>query len=221
MSALQQKYDWLETAFTERVGCINESFYFDAKDNQLFSIFMTDYYLTDPHLNADFNDPYTIEEFESLVQRIDRIEKDDRSIICIPRLSIDDRKLLLKSFLNDQQLQDIAVLQRFVEEENGRTWLDFNNELDETYKVKWQAFKTHFVKPYIDRFCLLHNIELETVTMFTNEKVSSITFDLSYPVEPETEQEQEKVTEPDPTTETPEKKKSRFSLLKLFRFKKS
>ena len=178
MSTLQQKYDWLQIAFTDQVDLLNESYHLDKKDNEFFSIYLTDYWLMDPHLSANNKHPYTIEEFDSLVQRIERFENNDPFIVYIPRLSIEDRKLLLQSFLNDQQLQDIPLLQRFVEAENGRSALNFGNELSESYKAKWNAFKTHFVKPYIDRFCLLHNIQLETVTMFTNEKLTSMTFDL-------------------------------------------
>ena len=52
--------EWLRIAFTEHVGLMNESYYFDRTANEFYSVFITDYFLTDPESNNDYPDsPYT------------------------------------------------------------------------------------------------------------------------------------------------------------------
>lgn len=47
--------------FHEQVDRINGIYFFDRRDNEFYSVFITDYFLADPDATNDFPDsPYTI-----------------------------------------------------------------------------------------------------------------------------------------------------------------
>jgi hypothetical protein len=180
MSVPYQIRDWLQMAFTEQVDRLNETFLFDRRVNEFYSVFITDYFLTDPETSGTYaNSPYSPEELAVLKERMDRQERNDPSILFIPRLSIEERQEMLQQFLDAQGIQD-TTLQNIVSAENGRTNLDFDNQLTTELNGKWKQSKRAFVQSKIDTFCNLTGIDLETATLWTDKKMTSITlFDLN------------------------------------------
>lgn len=173
MTTLQQKYDWLQLVFTERADCEIEAYYFDKSDNVFFSVFVPETWLGYEEARTEIYG-HSKKEYERFVLKVARLEQNDPDIIRVPQLSIEDRKTLLQDFLYEEQIQDISFLQKFVEDEDGRSALNFDNKLNTSYKAKWDAFKAKFVGAYIDNFCLNNDIQLETATIFSNEKLTKI-----------------------------------------------
>ena len=82
MKASNKVREWLQTAFTEQVDLINESYYFDRIAKEFYSVFITDYFLTDQNSTEDYpNSPYSTDELVVLSARIDRQENNDASIV--------------------------------------------------------------------------------------------------------------------------------------------
>jgi hypothetical protein len=171
--------EWLQRAFTEQADCINESYFFDRLANEFYSVFITDYFLTDPNSTDDFqNSPYSKEELAMLSARIDRQESNDPSIIVVPRLTIEERKEMMQSFLDEHHVHDTTI-RNLVDAENGRTNLDFNKLLSAELKDQWQVFKWDFAQDKIERFSNLQNINLEAVTLWTDKKMTTWTLDVN------------------------------------------
>jgi hypothetical protein len=174
---MQKKYDWLQLVFTDRIDCKIEACYFDKTDNVFFSVFEADNWFLFGEARTEIYG-HTIEEHERFVQKVDRLKNGDSEIIRVPQLTIEDRKTLLQDFLYEEQIQDISFLQKIVEDEDGSSALNFDNKLNTTYKAKWDTFKATFVSAYIDNFCLNNDIQLETATIFINEKLTKLKSEL-------------------------------------------
>jgi hypothetical protein len=177
MTTLQQKYDWLQIVFTDRHDCDLEAYYFDRTDNVFFSVFVPETWYGYDEARTEIYG-HTIEEHERFIKKVERLENGDADIIRVPQLTLEDRKTLLQDFLYEEQIQDIAFLQKFVEDENGKSALNFDNKLNTSYKAKWEVFKAKFVGAYIDNFCLNNDIQLETATIFSSEKVRKLNNEL-------------------------------------------
>jgi hypothetical protein len=166
-------YNWFGYALTEQVDLMNERYYFDIRDNQFFSIFITDWFLIkDP--GDGIESPYTTSEFLLLEDRIGRIEKKDETIIPVPRLSIKSRQELMRRFLRTTANEDSAVCNKLVEEENGKTKFNFNNSLPPDLQEKWEAWKNEEIKKQADIFCNLHHIDLSTSSLWTDRKATTM-----------------------------------------------
>jgi len=193
MSDRYNKYRWLELAFTEQVDRLNESYYFDRRDNEFFSVFITDFFLTDPTSTDTYSDnPYSKTELEILAERINRLEQKDNSILNVPRLTIDERKQMMEKFLeNNDRSSNHSELQKIIDVENGRTNLDFDNLLQDESQEEWRYFKRDFIAQKIDTFCNLQNINLDTACLWADKKMTTIIFNLE-----DTKQEAPKQTKP-------------------------
>lgn len=181
MSDRHNKYRWLELAFSEHIDRLNESFYFDRKNKQFFSVFITDYFLTDSASKQNYPDnPYSVTELATLSERIDRLEHHDLQIVPIPRLTVDERIQMIEEFFaNRPHIKNHVDLQKMVDSENGRTNLDFDNLLPNEDHEEWNQFKSSFIEQKIDRFCNLQSIDLDTTSLWTDRKMTTISFDLS------------------------------------------
>jgi len=170
--------EWMHTALIEQVDRLNECYFFDRFVNEFYSVFITDYFLTDPQSPEDFsNSPYSQEQVEVLSERIKRQESNDPSIVLVPRLTIKERQEMMQLFLDRQDVQH-TNLQKLEAIENGRTNLKFDNLLSTELEEKWQQFKWRFVQNKVDTFCNLHNINLETASLWTDKKMTTITLDM-------------------------------------------
>jgi hypothetical protein len=80
--------NWLTIGFQQPSDRLSELFYYDKRDDQFFSVLVTDYFLFDNELNLapDAISTYSKKSLESLQDRIKRIENNDLNIVAIPRL---------------------------------------------------------------------------------------------------------------------------------------
>jgi hypothetical protein len=181
MSSLHDKYRWLQTAFTEHFDSINESYYYDKQNNEFFSVFITDYFLTDPNSTEQFADNSNSKaELQILRERIERVEQNHASILIIPRLTIADRKQMMHDFIaQNSDMPANEKLIQIIELENGRTSLNFDSQLPDLIFQDWEHFKHNFLRQRIDSFCNLQNITLETASLWTDKKMTSMSLDLN------------------------------------------
>lgn len=168
-------------AFTEQIDRLNECFYFDRRDNEFYSVFITDFLLTDKDSKANYsNNPYSEDELALLKERLDRQESNDPSILPLPRLTVDERKKMMQGFLvTRSEFDNNELLQKSVDTENGRTDLDFNSLLDVETKQKWDQFKAAFVREKVDSFCNLNNIDIEAAALWKEDKMIKVELDLT------------------------------------------
>jgi hypothetical protein len=139
MTKQEQIYNWLTTGFGQPDDRLSEIFYFDKRDNEFFSVLVTDYFLFDENLNVakDTTTSYSNEKLECLVDRIRRIENKDASIISLPRLgnskiSTDTELITLQinSFLNLNSI-NIETTTIWEVEQTGTITIEIKNDKDE------------------------------------------------------------------------------------------
>ena len=103
MTTQEQIYNWLITGLRQSAVRFSEVFYFDKRDNQFFSILMTDYFLFDKNgdLVQDATSSYSENTLKLLADRIRRINI-DTNVIALPRLGDNEDDYLQKAetFLN-------------------------------------------------------------------------------------------------------------------------
>lgn len=89
MTTQEQIYNWIRTGLQQSPTKFSEIFYYDRRDDQFFSILMTDYLLFDKNgeLAKDIVTEYAESTLALLIDRIRRINIDNR-VIAVPRLGI-------------------------------------------------------------------------------------------------------------------------------------
>lgn len=87
MTTQEQIYNWLIVGLQQSPTRFSEVFYYDRRDNQFFSILMTDYLLFDQNgeLAEDIVTNYSQNTLTLLTDRIRRVNIDNR-VIGVPRL---------------------------------------------------------------------------------------------------------------------------------------
>ena len=136
MSKQEQIYNWLTTGLQQPSERLSEIFYYDKRDNQFFSILVTDYFIFDENLNVAkaTTTNYTKENLEILIDRIRRIENKDAAIISLPRLnnstSVENPELISQHVENFLLLNSINIETATIweVEENGTITIDLKNE---------------------------------------------------------------------------------------------
>ena len=136
MSKQEQIYNWLTTGLQQPSDRLSEIFYYDKRDNQFFSILVTDYFIFDENLNVAkaTTTNYTKENLEILIDRIRRIENQDVAIISLPRLnnstSVENPELISQQAENFLLLNSINIETATIWEvdENGTITIDLKNE---------------------------------------------------------------------------------------------
>lgn len=178
MSVTYQLQEWLQRAFTDQADSLNESYYFDRLANEFYSVFITDYFLTDPAWKDNVNSsPYSGGELAALSERISRRENKDPSLVLLPRLTVEERKQMMKNFLDAERLDD-PTIQAVVDSENGRRNLGFGSALSPDMEEKWREFKGRYVQEKIEDFCHQNKIDLETARLWTDEKMTTLNLGL-------------------------------------------
>lgn len=136
MTRKEQIYNWLTIALQQPADRLSEIFYYDKRDNEFFSILVTDYFMFDENLNVakDTTTKYTKENLEILIDRIRRVETKDVSIISLPRLgnseNVDNKEFIsqqVESFLNLNSI-NIEATTIWEVEESGTITIDLKNE---------------------------------------------------------------------------------------------
>lgn len=160
-------YNWLVTAFSEPFNCLTESFYYDKRDKEFYSIHLADFLLLneDFTLNENVESSYSTSIKTRIVDRILRDENKDPEIIAIPRLRVADRKTIMQQFLgsiSDPLL--LVVLQQRVENQDGTQRFDFylGDEATDQLKEEWIEFKYSRLTPDIDQFLQKNGIDIES-----------------------------------------------------------
>jgi len=137
MTKQEQIYNWLTTGLQQPAARLSEIFYYDKRDNEFFSILVTDYFMFDENLNVAENTTttYSKEDLETLIDRIRRIENKDVSIISLPRLGnsqntadTESISMEIDSFLNLNSI-NIETATIWEVEESGTITIDLKNEL--------------------------------------------------------------------------------------------
>jgi hypothetical protein len=103
MITQEQIYNWLIVGLQQSPVKFSEVFYYDRRDNQFFSIMMTDYLLFEKNgdLSIDAISTYSENTLKLLADRISRINI-DTNVIALPRLgnTEDDYLQQAERFLN-------------------------------------------------------------------------------------------------------------------------
>jgi len=178
-----QILNWLAIGFEQPTGSLTESFYFDLRDNEFFSIMIADNFMLDENMNiaSDVTTSYTKVQQDSLVDRLKRIEQGDGEIISIPRVPLEDRKVFMEMFvqsLSDNKL--IEILKQRIINQDYATKFDFyfDKETDISIKEKWENQKNIFLIQRADSFLNLNNINIENCTLWESDNSGQITIDL-------------------------------------------
>ncbi|NSL87654.1 hypothetical protein ECE50_012475 [Chitinophaga sp. Mgbs1] len=175
MNTIPAIRSWLETAFTEPPFLLNEEYFFDKRNRQFFSIFITDYFLCDPASGEGITDmPYSPEELAVLKERIDRLEEKSADLLYVPRLTVAQRIDMIRLFLNEQGLPGDEELDNITKAVNGRSNLDVGAALLPEMRAGWQRFSNNYLHQVIDAFCTHHHIDLASCSVWTDEKVISM-----------------------------------------------
>ena len=134
--------NWLKIGLGQSPERFSEMFYFDKRDNQFFSILVTDYFLFDEGfvISKNTSSNYSELTLKLLTDRMKRIENDDNSILTLPRYGeLSEENLLSKmdSFLN---LNSIIL-------ENTSVWeIEESGEININLKYKEQKYWWQFWK---------------------------------------------------------------------------
>ena len=103
MTTQEQIYNWLVMGLQQSPVRFSEVFYYDKRDNQFFSILMTDYFLFEKNgdLAKEASSSYSENTLKLLTDRVRRINIDS-SVIALPRLGSDgdDYVQQAEAFLN-------------------------------------------------------------------------------------------------------------------------
>ena len=133
------------TGLQQPADRLSEIFYYDKRDNEFFSILVTDYFMFDENLNIakDTTTTYTKENLDILIDRIKRIESKNVAIISLPRLgnsaNVDNTEFIsqkAESFLNLNSI-NIETATTWEVEENGTITIDLKNESKPMTKNPW------------------------------------------------------------------------------------
>lgn len=183
MNSETQILNWLVIGISQSPNSLNESFYFDKSNNEFFSILVTDYFMLDKNLDVAKNitTSYSHSNQSELVNRIKRIENEDKEIIPIPRLTNKERKDLLTQFLEsiDNLEEKDRIESLYLNTE--RTSFDKKFEIDGEQEIVdgWNSFKNEILISKADSFINLNNINIRSVRVWELEQEGNITIDLT------------------------------------------
>ncbi len=117
MTKQEQIYNWLTIGITQSENRLSEIFYFDKRDNEFFSILITDYFMFDEEddkliIADNVTVNYSSKTIETLTNRINRIEEKDVNILSLPRLgamSENDSLEKIEEFLQTNKINIITA----------------------------------------------------------------------------------------------------------------
>ena len=116
MTDKQELFNWLTIGFKQSPEGHSELFYFDKRDNQFFSLLVTDYFLFDDKLNLakDTSSTYSLKSLNSLQDRVKRLDSNDKSVLAIPRLgeiNAEEIQKQIEQFIetNDIDLDTVTI----------------------------------------------------------------------------------------------------------------
>ncbi|MCK7553995.1 hypothetical protein MKQ70_02810 [Chitinophaga sedimenti] len=176
-------FDWLTTAFSEPLHSLTESFYYDKRDREFYSLHFADYLLINEDLtiNESVESSYNDSLARVIVDRIVRQEKGDSDIIPVPRLEVAERKRIMEAFsqrINDERL--LSIVQQRIKNQDGSQRFDFyfGDEAWEDLKQQWIDLKYVSIAGPIGDFLNAHGIDLDQCTIMDAGGDFSITVSL-------------------------------------------
>jgi hypothetical protein len=180
MNQTKEILSWLQVAFTDRAHSLNEQYYVDRRDSQFFSIFFTDYFIVEEEAGESAEEvPYNEVELAQLKDRITRLDSKDSTLLWIPRLTVEERKEIMYLFLESHKyLANYNDLEKDIAHIDGRSEFAFSSSLSDEFMVAWEELKYVEVSNHIRLFLKENDIDLETSTLWTNEKMTGITLNL-------------------------------------------
>jgi len=148
----EEIYNWLKIAFSQPSEKIAELFYFDKRDNQFFSILISDYFHFDENYNIPKNATSSYPEniLKLLADRMIRIENDDQSIVALSRTNKEentsdeyvDQKI--KTFLNLNSI-DIKTTTIWDIDTTGSVTINLKEDEEDNSRIKekkwWEFWK--------------------------------------------------------------------------------
>lgn len=184
MNSESQILNWLMIGMSQSPNSLNEIFYFDKLHNEFFSILAIDYFMLDENFDVAENvsTSYSQSNENGVVDKIKRIESEDKHIILVPRLSKKERDDILTEFLqsinNPEEKERIENLYLKTE---GRTifYKEFAIESEVEIVDKWNDFKNEILLSNAESFLSLHNINVHSARVWDLEEVGSIKVDLT------------------------------------------
>lgn len=143
-------YNWLKIGFLQPGEKISESFYFDKRDNQFFSILISDYFHFDENYNIPKNATSSYPEniLELLADRMIRIENNDKSIVSLSRTNKEENRSdeyldqKMETFLN-LNLIDIKTATIWDIDTIGSVTINLKDDTDSESRIdekKWWKF---------------------------------------------------------------------------------
>jgi hypothetical protein len=182
MNLQTQIRNWLTIAIEQPL--IAESFYYDRKANEFFSIMLTDYFMLNEDLSIPDNVSTTYTEYQetSLINRIKRIEQKDPDILSIKTVSVQERQSLMRRFvdsLTDENLINILTQRINNQDSSTKFSFYFGDEADEMIKLRWEKIKYDFLQQKIDLFLSVYNINIDSAKLWDVNANGTITIDLT------------------------------------------
>jgi len=98
---IDEIYDWLKAAATFPYGELVETFYFDCQTKELVSLLLGDFWMFDEKGERDksIQTPYTKETEAKIIEKVKAYDPDGKRFIPIDRISDDQRRKLMLSFI--------------------------------------------------------------------------------------------------------------------------
>jgi len=176
-------YNWLSLAYSEPFNSLTESFYYDKRDKEFYSIHLADFFLLneDLTLNEQIDSSYSIQTQKLIADRILRQENNDADIIAIPRLPVENRKSIMRDFIvNISDTKLLAILQQRILNQDGTQRFDFYLGEEATAEIKndWEEFKYSQLIPHINQFLRENHIDIKASKLWDIGDNFSIQIDL-------------------------------------------
>lgn len=176
-------YNWLVVACSEPFNSFTESFYYDKRDKEFYSIHFADFLLLndDLTLNEQVDSSYPIQIQKLIADRILRQENKDADIIAIPRLPVENRKSIMRDFIvNISDTKLLAILQQRILNQDGTQRFDFylGEEATDETKNDWEEFKYNHLTPHINQFLQENDIDIKASKLWDIGDNFSIQIDL-------------------------------------------
>ncbi|QJB31962.1 hypothetical protein HF324_11410 [Chitinophaga oryzae] len=170
-------------AFSEPFYSLTETFYYDKRDKEFYSIHFADYMLLndDLSLNEAATSSYPDGIAALIADRIGRAEKEDETIIVIPSLDLEKRKAVMQEFITgicDERL--LNILKQRIKNHDGSQRFDFyfGEEATDDVITRWETLKRDRVITVIHQFMDYHRIDLEASHVWDIGDSFSIDLDL-------------------------------------------
>lgn len=170
-------------AFSEPVNSLMETFYYDKRDKEFYSIHVADYMLLneDLSLNENVESSYTDGIAALIADRIRRADREDEQIVTVPRLEVEARKAIMEEFTRDVDDEKLlAILQQRIKNQDGSQRFDFyfGDEATPEEVTRWELLKRERLIPIIHKFMDKHNIDPDTSQAWDIGDSFSVSLDL-------------------------------------------